>query len=39
MTISKNPILIPLVEAVLITLVTIYLLRVFADRSRTPLIC
>lgn len=39
MTISKNPILIPIVEAVVITLITIYLLRVFADRTRTPWVC
>jgi hypothetical protein len=32
MSISKNPILIPIVEAILITLVTIYLLRMFVDR-------
>jgi hypothetical protein len=39
MSLSKNPILIPVIEALLITMVTVYLLRIFTDRLRTPFIC
>ena len=38
-SIGQSPWLIPSIEAILIMIVTFLLLRFFADRKRTPIIC